>query len=83
MNEIPPGFDGLYRCKRHPERDAVAPIAMRWCEQCLDDAKARYAGTRGPTAPASYPTMADRGPDDLSILADMRGEYKPQTKGIL
>ena len=44
MNEsLPAGFDGVYRCKRHPERDAVAPLALRKCAQCHEDAINAYA----------------------------------------
>ena len=35
---------GPYFCKHHGDRLVVAPIALRLCEQCKQDAMARYAG---------------------------------------
>ena len=35
--------NGPYFCKHHPEREVVAPIALRQCQQCHDDALERYA----------------------------------------
>ena len=46
MRDIPPlpdGFNAVYRCKNHPERDAVAPIACRRCEECRYEALHNYA----------------------------------------
>ena len=34
---------GPYFCKNHADRLVVAPIALRMCEQCKEDAMARYA----------------------------------------
>lgn len=40
--DYPEGFEPIV-CNRHPEREAVPPMAMRWCEQCKREAEARYA----------------------------------------
>ncbi len=40
--DYPEGF-GPIVCKKHPEREAVPPMALRWCEECKRDAEARYA----------------------------------------
>lgn len=39
---LPPGFDGVYRCTRHPDREVVAPIACRRCQECHDLALLNY-----------------------------------------
>ena len=38
----PEGF-GPIVCKNHPEREAVPPMALRWCVECLRAARASYA----------------------------------------
>ena len=43
MSDLPPGFDAVYRCSRHPEREVVAPIACRRCQECHDEALHRYS----------------------------------------
>lgn len=40
--DFPEGFEPI-RCKNHPERNVVPPMALRWCEECKRDAEARYA----------------------------------------
>lgn len=30
-------------CKKHPDRLATEPMAFRMCDECHEDAKARYA----------------------------------------
>ena len=77
---LPPGFDGLYRCKNHPERDAVSPIALRWCEQCHDDARARYAEQHAFKPQQRY--QDERTTDDRSIYLDHMGWYKPTKETV-
>ncbi len=43
MNDVPPGFDGVYRCEKHPDREVVVPIACRRCQECKEDAQRAYA----------------------------------------
>ena len=74
MSDLPAGFDGIYRCKRHPERNAVAPIALRWCQQCLDDAHARYADSGDKRIPNS-PGRDEHSTDDRSIHGEYTGQY--------
>lgn len=38
----PEGF-GPIVCRNHPGREAVPPMALRWCEECLRNARANYA----------------------------------------
>lgn len=40
---LPPGFDGVYRCTAHPEREVVVPIACRRCQECKEAAQRMYA----------------------------------------
>ena len=79
MRDLPAGFDQNYQCLGHPERPAVAPLALRLCEQCRQRALENYADPKQPTrAGVEHPTWADRGPMDLSIRGDYLGWYKPQ-----
>jgi hypothetical protein len=43
VNDIPPGFDGVYRCTKHPDREVVVPIACRRCAECAEDVVNYYA----------------------------------------
>lgn len=43
INDLPPGFDGVYRCTAHPDREVVAPIACRRCQECKEQAQRHYA----------------------------------------
>ncbi len=43
MNDIPAGFDAIYRCDKHPDREVVVPIACRRCQECKEDAQRAYA----------------------------------------
>ena len=79
MSYAPAGFDGIYRCKRHAERDAVAPIALRCCRQCLDDALARYADT---PAPRIERYQDERSTDGRSIYKDHFNYYKRKDEVI-
>ena len=71
--ELPAGFDGEYPCKRHADREAVAPIALRLCRQCLDDALARYADTPAPRIERLQDELST---DGRSIYKEMSGGYK-------
>ena len=42
MSDVPAGFDAVYRCKRHPERDVEDLISML-CAQCCEDRVNNYA----------------------------------------
>ena len=42
-SDIPAGFDTPYRCKNHPERDAVAPVVWLHCQECAENAVNAYA----------------------------------------
>lgn len=78
MRDLPPGFDADYQCKRHPERPAVSPLAMRRCAQCKEEALRNYADPKIPIpAGVEYPTWADRDPADFSIRGDFLRWYKP------
>ncbi len=48
---LPPGFDGVYRCEKHPEREVVAPISCRRCLECHDAAILAYASQIERTPP--------------------------------
>lgn len=43
MNTLPPGFDAVYRCTKHPDREVVVPIACRRCQECKEQAQRNYA----------------------------------------
>lgn len=79
MRDLPPGFDADYSCRNHPERPAIAPVALRRCEQCKREAERNYADPKAPIkAGIEYPTWADRGPLDLSIKGEFQGWYIPR-----
>jgi hypothetical protein len=40
---VPLGFGAIYKCEKHPDREVVAPIACRRCQECHDDAIRNYA----------------------------------------
>jgi hypothetical protein len=65
---------GPYFCKHHGDRLVVAPIALRLCEQCKQDALARYADDiRRGAMPHKYDELS---PDGRSIVREMEGYYK-------
>ncbi len=74
MSDLPEGFNGEYKCSRHPERDAVQPIALRRCAECLEDARALYADQHGREYTQRY--QDERSPDGRSIYAEMSGKMK-------
>ena len=65
--------EGNYFCKRHADRLVVAPIALRLCRQCLDDALARYADT--PAKPVTR-YQDEQSTDGRSIYKDHFNYYK-------
>jgi hypothetical protein len=34
---LPAGFNGVYRCTKHREREVVTPIACRRCAECAEN----------------------------------------------
>ena len=78
MTDQPFG-SGPYFCKRHPAREVVAPIALRLCAQCMEDAYARYADSTADTVPGKYDELS---PDGRSIQRDNEGFYKPRNEII-
>jgi hypothetical protein len=42
VSDLPAGFDAVYRCKNHPERDATSPLCDRWCDECREEARHRW-----------------------------------------
>ena len=76
---LPAGFDGVYRCKRHPEREAVAPIALRLCAQCLEDAHARYADYDALREDAARDSRADYQRTPWGERTDAKIPRKPRT----
>ena len=42
MSALPAGFDALYHCKNHAEREASDPIALRLCPECHEQAMRNY-----------------------------------------
>lgn len=80
MSDLPPGFDGVYRCKNHAERDAVAPIALRWCAECHEIAKRNHAEQHAFKPQWRY--QDEQTTDGRSIYLDHMGYYKP-TKEIV
>jgi hypothetical protein len=41
--QLPEGFNGVYRCTKHPDREVVAPVACNRCQECAEDIVNAYA----------------------------------------
>lgn len=74
MNDIPTGFDGTYRCRHHSKREAVAPIALRLCLECLVAAHANYSEQRTQHG-RDLPNLST---DGRNIDKDHQGHYRPR-----
>ena len=75
VNDLPHGFNAEYPCRNHSQRESVAPIALRMCEECLQQAHANYASQTHRNYSSRY--QDERSTDGRSIYGEMRGEYKP------
>ena len=76
----PEGFDGVYPCRQHPEREATPPIALRLCQECHEDAKRNYAEQHEREYPFRF--QDEQSPDGRYIYKEMRGYYKPRREEI-
>jgi hypothetical protein len=80
LSDLPPGFDCVYRCSTHPDREVVTPIACRRCQECHDDAIRNYAAQHHFVPTFRY--QDERSPDGRSIYLDHKGHYKPRRDAI-
>ena len=75
MNELPEGFGATYRCRNHAEREAVPPIALRVCLECLMHMRNNYAQQNRTLYGRGLPNLSTDGRD---IDRDNRGYYRPR-----
>jgi hypothetical protein len=78
VSELPSGFDGVYSCQKHPEREVVAPIACRRCQECHDNACRNYAEYHGFHWQDHHNVLNRKHPYDLD-----HSEWHPRKDDIL
>lgn len=73
MNEMPEGFEEK-KCRNHPDRACVDPMAFQRCQECKDEMLARYADNwrHERSVGRSY----ERSTDGRDIQKDNEGGYR-------
>jgi hypothetical protein len=80
---IPEGFNGVYRCKHHPEREVADPMALRLCAECMEAARGAYADAWRANPPQSWREMSTDSRDIAKQDKDQRkfNDERKRTSG--
>jgi hypothetical protein len=78
-DNLPEGFNGVYRCKHHPEREVADPMALRLCDECMAAARAGYADEWRRNPPPSWREMSTDS-RDIQRTNDQQQKFKDERK---